>query len=172
MPYVQSAVFAHNLMRLVRLHPKPARPSRRNPAQAATAGRSRPEPANSNFLPAGRPPVGYFVVARPKPFFVKFRTYRQERAITIDGALTEAWASERLAVLLGSLVKRRAIHLRANQSSVAYITCIIGLLNSADEIFAPCIRITASDEPRWKWPRLARQSVCTLREISGHIGKF
>ena len=59
------------------------------------------------------------------------------RAITIDGALTEAWTSQRLVVLLGSLIKRRAIHLRANQSSVAYIMCIIGLLHSADEIFAP-----------------------------------
>ena len=59
------------------------------------------------------------------------------RAITIDGARTGAWTSERLAVLPGSLVKRRAIHLRANQSSVAYIMSIIGLLNSADEIFAP-----------------------------------
>ena len=59
------------------------------------------------------------------------------QAITIDGALTGAWTSERLAVLRGSLVKRRAIHLRANRSSVAYTMCIIGLLNSADEIFAP-----------------------------------
>ena len=60
------------------------------------------------------------------------------RAITIDGALTEASASERLAELPGSHVKRRAIHLRANQSSVAYIMSIIGLLDSADEIIAPC----------------------------------
>ena len=59
------------------------------------------------------------------------------RAITIDGALTGVWASERLAVLLGSLGQRRAIHLRANRSSVAYTMCIIGPLNSADEIFAP-----------------------------------
>ena len=59
------------------------------------------------------------------------------RTITIDGVLTGVWASERLAVLLGSLGKRRAIHLRANRSSVAYIMCIIGPLNSADKIFAP-----------------------------------
>ena len=59
------------------------------------------------------------------------------RTITIDGVLTGVWASERLAVLLGSLGQRRAIHLRANRSSVAYTMCIIGPLNSADEIFAP-----------------------------------
>ena len=59
------------------------------------------------------------------------------RTITIDGVLTGVWASERLAVLLGSLGQRRAIHLRANRSSVAYTMCIIGPLNSADKIFAP-----------------------------------
>lgn len=59
------------------------------------------------------------------------------RTITIDGVLTGVWASERLAVLLGCLGQRRAIHLRANRSSVAYTMCIIGPLNSADEIFAP-----------------------------------
>ena len=59
------------------------------------------------------------------------------RTITIDGVLTRVWASERLAVLLGSLGQRRAIHLRANRSSVAYAMCIIGPLNSADKIFAP-----------------------------------
>ena len=56
---------------------------------------------------------------------------------TIDDVLTGVWATERLAVLLGSLVKRRAIHLRANRSSAAYTMCIIGLLNGADEIVAP-----------------------------------
>ena len=59
------------------------------------------------------------------------------RTITIDGVLTGVWASERLAVLLGSLGQHRAIHLRANRSSVAYLMCIIGPLNSADKIFAP-----------------------------------
>ena len=34
-------------------------------------------------------------------------------------------------------VKRRANHLPANRSSVAYIGCITGLLDSADGVFAP-----------------------------------
>ena len=68
------------------------------------------------------------------------------RAIAIDGALTEAWTSERLALLPGSLVKRREIHLRANRSSVTDIMCIIGLLNSADEIFATYRQLTSDCE--------------------------
>ena len=55
-----------------------------------------------------------------------------------------AQRSERLAVLLRSLGQRRAIHLRENRSSVAHTMCIIGPLNSADEIFAPYRRWRAS----------------------------
>ena len=59
------------------------------------------------------------------------------RAITIDGALTEAWTSERLVVLLGSVGQRRAIHLRVNRSSVAYTMCITGLHDGRMEFLRP-----------------------------------
>ena len=48
-------------------------------------GRSRPEEADSNFLSAGPPPVGYFAVAFPQPQFLKFRLYGQELAIVGAG---------------------------------------------------------------------------------------
>ena len=58
--------------------PTAARPPQRNPALAATTGRSRPEEADSKFLSAGPPPVRYFAVAFPQPQFLKFRLYGQE----------------------------------------------------------------------------------------------
>ena len=78
------------------------------------------------------------------------------RTITIDGVLTGVWASERLAVLLRSLGQRRAIHLRANRSSAAYTMCIIGPLNSADEILRlkDIVELEKADITAWGYQYL------------------